>query len=189
MLKLIVVVFSLFFGTMFAEAGGFQSYLLMANTPDSQYGKTAGLDVFALRDDNFGFYLRLQNNNNGPRKGYFDNMEITDNSDQVTARYRDSAMYVMGTTKSVTSFMSVYLGAGYAKSTGYADKVGYVPALSGVPAHTQAYTVNDTGNTNSKVFVDAGILMYYGVFSIGVGRNSFSNENNYSLGFKIDMNN
>jgi len=106
------------------SAGGFDSFMLTFSAPDSEYGKTVGIDIFAVRENNFGFYARFQNNDNTPRNNYFDNIEITDNNDQITAQYRDSTMYTMGATRYFTDYFSAYMGAGYAEHKGYADKKG-----------------------------------------------------------------
>lgn len=163
--------------------------MTLGASSSKEYGRLLGTSIFIMPREGIGFYASYRDNGDEEGEPYYENYDLADSNDTLVSRMQEISMFSMGVTKSLTTHLGVYLGAGYAEKKGYAkmkyDNVTY-PWVS-APNLNQYYYVNDEANTSSEYYLDGGMFLSYKHVLLKVGRNSITHATEYELGFLIDL--
>ena len=153
------------------------------------YEPMFGMSLFIFPSPDFGFYASYRDNNTTKRDPYYSAYDVTDSNDVLVERIQEVSLFSAGIVKPISSYFSVYLGAGYAQKRGYA-KMKYSTnsyPWTSQPNLNNYYYVNDRSVNGVQYYLDGGVLLSYEYLLLQIGRNTLTNSNEYAIGFTIDM--
>jgi len=153
----------------YAEQGGgswrddLKLGLTLGVQSSKDYGHLYGMSILVMREETLGFYASYKDSGNQLGSPYYSAYDITDSNDVVIEKFQERSMFSVGMIKSIVPYFSLYFGGGIAERKGYA-KLRYsntsYPWVSG-PSINQTYYVNDRANSDTKYYLDAGMIFTY----------------------------